>query len=308
MSEIPKYNSIKAVGHKSVGARLFKGPVLIQEKLDGSQLSIRMINGKFEARSRGKMLDMDNPDKNFALAVSQLKDLPLTKGWTYRGECLARPKHNILAYERTPKLNFILFDIDLGMGVFARIEQVKEEAARLGLEVAPSFFYGEVSDLESLNSYLEMSSCLGGTKVEGIVIKNYAERDQHGSVLMGKLVGDSFWEKQKVKPAKKFQTLDTKISVIAEQYATEARWRKAVQHLKDDGKLRGEPCDIGPLVQELKDDLWQEYGDELTEQVLKLVKPIIYERIILGFPQWYKKQLAASAFDDKTENTPDQGA
>lgn len=46
------YPKIFAIGHKAV-QELFDGPVLVEEKIDGSQFSFGVIDGKIEMRSRG---------------------------------------------------------------------------------------------------------------------------------------------------------------------------------------------------------------------------------------------------------------
>ena len=40
---------------------------------------------------------------------------------------------------------------------------------------------------------------------------------------------------------------------LAEGLRTEARWRKAVQHLREEGRLERSPKDIGALLVELQE-------------------------------------------------------
>ena len=106
------YPSIFALGHRAL-ADLLLDPVIVEEKVDGSQFSF----GLFErvavcdephetvllCRSKGAQLNLVAPEKMFIRAVDVVKELPLHTGWTYRAEYLAKPKHNALAYDRVPE-------------------------------------------------------------------------------------------------------------------------------------------------------------------------------------------------------------
>lgn len=48
---------------------------------------------------------------------------------------------------------------------------------------------------------------------------------------------------------------------------TEARWSKAVSHLKDRDALLQEPKDIGPLMKEVKQDILVEESDFIKEKL-----------------------------------------
>ena len=99
------YSSPLQLGHREA-ARLFDGVVVVEEKVDGSQFSFgRFWEGNdlnLRCRSKGATLNVNAPDKMFARAVETAQELALTPGWTYRAEYLAKPKHNALAYDRTP--------------------------------------------------------------------------------------------------------------------------------------------------------------------------------------------------------------
>jgi len=122
---ISSYPSIYALGHKAV-ALLFEGNVTVQEKVDGSQISFGryptliekgvVMESTLKIRSKGAEILIEAPDKMFSLAVAEIKAIAeaLVPGWTYRGEYLAKPKHNTLVYDRVPRKHIILFDIDCG--------------------------------------------------------------------------------------------------------------------------------------------------------------------------------------------------
>lgn len=98
------FPKILHLGHKQI-KDIFDGEVEITEKVDGSQLGFGKINGELFVRSKGKEQDLDNPDKMFEGAVKFVKTIAdkLPDNIVLYGEWLNKPKHNVLAYDRTPK-------------------------------------------------------------------------------------------------------------------------------------------------------------------------------------------------------------
>ena len=100
--DIHSYPSIYNIGHRAL-EELFQGDVTVEEKVDGSQFSFKLTTGTgvdefvLTCRSKGKDQSPGQTDKMFERAVESVKDLDLVLGWTYRGEFLAKPKHNALA-------------------------------------------------------------------------------------------------------------------------------------------------------------------------------------------------------------------
>src|SRR5262249_8091488 len=105
------YPSAKALGHAMV-RELLLDPGIVEEKIDGRQFSWGVLGGEFKCRSKGAVLNLFAPEKMFVAAIEVVKSLPLKDGWTYRAEYLARPKHNVLAYDRIPEKHLIIFDIN----------------------------------------------------------------------------------------------------------------------------------------------------------------------------------------------------
>jgi len=290
------YSTIYAIGHKAI-LELLSGPVVVEEKIDGSQLSfckkssIGIRDGELQCRSRKQQMVMDAPEKMFKSAVEVIKTLDLTPEWVYRGEFLSKPKHNTLCYDRIPNNHIILFDIMVGEQTFLDPEAKLEEATRLGLECVPLFAKGIVT-LDELKGFLERESVLGGVQVEGVVVKNYAQFAPDKKVAMGKLVSADFQEVhqkawRKDNPSKKDFVLE-----IIESLRTEARWQKAVQHLTEAGKLEGSPRDIGLLIKEVPSDILIEEEERLKELLFTHFWSDIRRGVTRGLPEWYKRQLA----------------
>lgn len=299
MSSWHSYPKIYNIGHKAIEA-LFEGPVVVEEKIDGSQFSFGVHDGELKTRSRGRNFHPDAADKMFQRGVETAKALAplLREGWTYRGEYLNKPKHNVLKYDRVPARNFILFDVEIGDSKFLSQEAKAEEASRLGLECVPSFYVGVVENFQQLRELMDRESCLGGPKMEGIVVKNYNRFALDGHPLMGKFVSEKFKEIHKKEWGKANPSSGDILAELAMRYKTEARWQKAVQHLAEAGELTESPKDIGALIKELKRDFEAECVDDCKEILYKWAAGKVKQSLTRGFPEWYKEQLAKKAFSE----------
>ena len=296
------YPKVYNLGHPAI-RDLFDGPVVVQEKVDGSQFSFGVVNGELHARSKGATLLLDDPNQLFRgaldTAIRLFESGKLTEGWTYRGEALFRPKHNTLEYGRAPEGNVILFDIDTGLE--DRVEnpdQLAAYAAGLGLEIVPTMHFGEVEDHEAFLAFMERESCLGGCKIEGVVFKNYARFGRDGKMLMGKHVSEAFKEKHGQDWKKRHPSRSDVVELLKADYRHEGRWQKAVQHLAEAGELEGTPRDIGKLMRAIPEDVKAECADEIKEALFKHFWPQISRGITAGVPQWYKDRLAAAQFEE----------
>ena len=301
MSErLHSYSQIIALGHKALPPDFMDGVVLVEEKIDGSQFSFGVaLDGELRCRSKGQEIHVDEPEGMFKLGVETVRTLApsLTPGWVYRGEYLQKPKHNAIAYSRVPERNVILFDIDRSGGQdYLPYEEKCAEAARLGLELVPKFFQGRIESLDDLKAMLDRESCLGGTTPEGFVLKRYDLFGVDKKVVMAKYVTEAFKEVHASEWKKANPTrLDVMQEIIA-SLRTPARWQKAVIHLRERGTLEGSPKDIGALLREVPDDILKECEGEIRDRLFAYAWPHIRRGVTAGFPQWYKDQLAETAF------------
>ena len=303
---INSYATVYAIGHKAIEG-LFSGPVVVEEKVDGSQFSLGVVEGELLCRSKGKQLILDEPEKMFTKAVRTARDLApvLVPGWVYRCEFLGSPKHNTLCYARTPAKNLILYDVATDLESYASPDVKREEARRIGLECVPCFFEGVVANMAMLNDLLATDSCLGGTKIEGVVVKNYALFTAEKKVAMGKYVSEAFKETHIVDWKGRNPTATDVVQRLIKQYRTDARWNKAIQHLKEAGRLEGSPRDIGMLMREVPLDILKEEEEAIKTALMRHFWPHIMRGATAGLPEWYKQQLAESAFaEPPKEVTP----
>lgn len=291
---VASYSDIFTMGHKAL-TDLFDGDVVVEEKVDGSQISFGVIDGQLLMRSKGKQLVIDAPEKMFQKAVDAVKALKLPEGLMFRGEYFQSPKHNTLAYARVPASHIIIFDIDRGNQDYMTHFEKSFVAKSLGLETVPLLFQGRIESVEQIKALMPKESCLGGAEPEGIVIKNYSRFSADKKILMGKYVRPDFKEQNGVEWKKSNPNSGDIIKNLVDTYRNEARWAKAVQHLRDAGQLQQEPRDIALLMKEVESDIQKECADEIKGKLWAWAWHQIARGSKAGLPEWYKNQLLEGA-------------
>lgn len=301
MNSWHSYPSIYNLGHRYVES-LLTVPVNVEEKVDGSQFSFGVTkDGEIKIRSKGAQMYIEAPERMFSAAADSVRSLAdrLHRGWTYRGEFLAKPKHNTLCYSRVPRLHIILFDICTGEESYLSYEDKAAEAKRLGMECVPLLFHGAPT-LETIRTLLQSESVLGGQLIEGVVIKPaaYDLFGQDKKVLMGKFVSEAFKEVHSGSWRESNPTKTDVIERLAEQYATPARWNKAVMHLRERGQITDSPKDIGTLLREVVLDIEGDSTEEIKQKLYDFAWPQVRRMVTRGLPEWYKEQLLKRQFED----------
>jgi hypothetical protein len=299
---IPSYPSPQQVGHRNV-RNIFDGHVVVQEKVDGSQIAFCVDDqGDLRVRSRGGPINVVAPDKMFGPAVAHLLSVKekIPKGVIFRGECVTRPRHNVLAYDRVPTGYIALFDVQYDDGRYADSLDIATWADVLGLEAVPVIYEGTISSPEALRGFLDRTSFLGGAKIEGVVVKNYAlvGSQEH---FAAKFVSEEFKEihidKMGTGGEKRPKEPDLPIDQrIINAFKTTARWQKARQHLREEGRLTDTPKDIGAILKEVQTDIIVECGDEIKELLWQEFQKKILAGCVDGLALWYKDVLLKESF------------
>ena len=316
------FPKIWALGHRHTH-NIFRGPCEITEKVDGSQFAFGRINGEIVMRSKGREIpDIECDDKLFKPAVDHVRMFRhlVPDNTMFYTETLCRPRHNVLRYDRTPDGYMALFGVlnVEGEKFVTDYNNLSHWASVMEIEAVPVLFYGQLivpvegdatnddrKGAEVAIKLLEKESFLGGTKVEGIVIKNYAHDfliggQQYVPIQMAKYVSEVF-KKQHDKNAYGNKARKQSIDEFIKSFRTEARFQNAVQHLREDGKLLGEPKDIGSLIPEINRDFDEEelcgFIDHITDKVVGDYVKQVRRTIISGFPEWYKKHLATGGIN-----------
>lgn len=295
------YPKIYNVGHAAL-AGYFDHPVIVEEKVDGSQFSFGLIDGVLRARSKGQELVLDAPEKMFSLAIGQIREIQhdLHPGWTYRAEYLQKPHHNGLAYERTPARNLIVFDVNTEEECYLPYDEKAEEARRLGMEVVPKVFEGIITDAEHFRALLETVSILGGQKIEGVVCKHYKLFGPDKKALLAKFVSEEFKEVQARVWTRENPTVGDIVEQLGQTYRAEARWNKAIQRMREDGTLANSPTDIGSLMKLVQKDIQEECRQEIEAALFAFAWKQISRKAVAGLPEWYKQRLIESQFAKET--------
>jgi len=283
-------------------ADIKKGTVIIEEKIDGSLFRMHFGPEGMQFGSKNVIWEDDKKvDGGFIIAVENMKELfggatispfPIT----IYGEFLRSNKHNTLSYDRAPTHNVIVFDIRAN-SKFLQYEEKKKFCDEYGLEVVPMLAEasGDQVTLETIKTLLDNTmSVLGKEKIEGVVIKNYGQFHKSGYLegqpIFVKFVREEFKERNRAE----WGTTGRKdiLGQIIDEFGTEARWVKAVQHLNDESKLQHEPRDIALLIPEIQRDLKEEEGENIKEALFKHFWKEVSNGVIKGFPIWYKERLA----------------
>ena len=176
---------------------------------------------------------------------------------------MSKPKHNTLSYSRVPELNLILYDVVIGVETYLMPDAKLQAAKDIGLECVPILYCGVLDNFNMFNDLLQTVSILGGTTIEGLVAKNYLLFTLEKKVAMGKYVSEAFKEVHSAEWRKSNPTGRDIEQQLIDKYRTEARWYKAVQHLKEQGALEGSPRDIGNLIKAVPEDILKECEDEI---------------------------------------------
>jgi hypothetical protein len=311
---IPKIHSFPKIFH--IGERfienLFRGEVEITEKIDGSQFDFGMdTNREIVCRSKGEDLTYKDTPAMFTLAIEQLKRMTpvieeLEQEIYFYAEFLSKPSHNVLKYKKVPKNNLYLFGVQIGQIFVSDLNTICKYADLLEIERPNLIFKGEIKEVKDLETLLDNNSILGNEKIEGIVVKNYNEPSVIGNMIiplsMGKYVREDFKERHATEWNTHF-TSKGRLTTLIDSYKSEARWQKAVQHLREKNQLENSPKDIGKLMIEIKKDLLEEETENIKNELFKVYQNDIERTATRRFPEWYKEQLLKSAIDNTSEKS-----
>lgn len=301
---IPGWPKIFALGSQPTHG-IFEGPVEITEKVDGSQFNFGVVGGELIMRSKGAGVHLNDGNKMFAkaaaMATERFEKGLLPEGFIFHGEYLQAPRHNTLAYDRTPKNHFALYGVTnkSAQKVVASYSALQEWAGLIDVDVVPLLFEGTAVQ-ENFSEWIvgltDRTSYLGGARVEGVVIKRYEPILIGGQLLpltQAKYVTEAFKEKHGVEWK---ATNKGPLEKIADSLAARPRWEKAIQRAREAGTLDGSPKDIGPLLKSINQDMVEEEKEEIKELLWSLFWKDINRMAVRGFPEFYKQKLVSDSF------------
>jgi hypothetical protein len=249
---------------------------------------------------------MFRPAVKYLLSIEEvLNEIILPDTYCY-AEILEHPKHNVLKYDKVPTNHIVLFDASF-QGKWLSREQLKYMADSLGIDLIPELYKGEIerkrietgaggyksSATDFLKRIIETTqSYLGGTLVEGVVIKNYNQHIMVGGFIFPvftKYVREEFKEKHDAEW--KIKRPKDSLEDYVKGFQSEARWQKAIIHLREKGLLENQPKDIGLLINTVLQDVMEEEQEDIKKFLYNKFKGEIMRHAVRGLPEWYKQKL-----------------
>lgn len=294
------FPKIFALGNHMV-ADIFDDEVEITEKIDGSQIGWRWIGDNFVVRSHGReiyneAIGLTCDDPMFIKAVDHLVSVKQTipRGIMFYGECLCKPRQSTLTYNQTP-LNYIaLFGAQFDDESWTSWVNLRYFAALMHIDIAPLLVARGKTNAQQALELLDMESFLGGQKIEGIVVKSFKPWMPFGTIeyiKSAKIVSERFKETHREHWGYS-NTSQGGLESLKQSIRTEARWRKAIQHLREDGEFTDDLRSIGPAIKRINVDIEEEEKEDLKEALWNLYRKDLLRAATNGFAEWYKLQLA----------------
>jgi len=283
-----KFPKVKSIGHRNNSGMLKEGEIIIKEKLDGAnfRFTVNKVDGEYKLffGSRNVVYKIgdepdyeENVDSRFKAAIKHVRDNVdpervadvFGTQYTFFGENMV--KHSLeYDWDNTPQ--FIGFDIyNHDTEEYLSTESAYSFFNSLGLETAPIIarMDSENFDPEEFDPAQESEYRDGAG--EGVVIINtdMEENDRSGFSTRAKMVTEEFEEKHD-------QTSDSNHqdqqpdghTKIANKYATDARIKKHVHKMRDEGYELGmhlmNPDGGDGLFMRVVDDIMEEEYEEIA--------------------------------------------
>lgn len=293
------YGKIYSILEPAMWSQFASRVVDIEEKVDGSQLSVHVSRaGELTVCSRKRNIPPDSPGM-FLRAMDTINDLKhkLTPDMIYVFEYLTKRKHNVISYTRIPTGGLVLFDYSGGMSSGCCRETVEKEAEAIGVDCVPLLYSGPMLPMDELKSLLDQESHLGGHNIEGLVIKDrFDTNHKDKKMLKAKLVSDEFKERMSAGSTDKLtkKTADDVIALLSSSLKAEARYEKAVQKVKEADGLTESMRDVGSCMKALGEDLREEHMDAIKQELFLAFWPRVQKEANADFARWYAARLESS--------------
>ena len=242
--------------------------VIMTEKLDGSCLRVKFVDGEIRIGSRREILDR-NPGSVWATVYAYIKETmtgSLNPDYTYFGEFI---RIHRIQYDLKKVPLFLGFDIlDDSIGEYLDHDVMTAEYSRIGLPTVPVLYDGVIGSLPEI-TFPKKSLVDPGVDMEGVVMKNYSRKNRDGSIQRMKIVDPRYAEK---KIPKKPTTHDNESTIlICDTFITEARIEKKLEMLRDEDHT----IDMS-LMKHLPMEVME---DMLTEEILTIFRDRQYKGI-----------------------------
>lgn len=286
--EFKKYRKVYRLGHEE-NKEILSRPndeIVVQEKIDGGNFRIYILEGKVIFGSRTQELNEDNVNitsfkrcMDFVKDKLKDKDLSQYKGYIIYGECCIKRTINYDWDKMPPFLGFDIYDGEK----YVEFEKVQNIFSELELPMVPLIGKFRSKDIPSpiTDDFVPISKyCLASardTKAEGIMLKNYSKQ------IFAKYVRDAFKEKnaEVFGGTPKYNKVDdTNNAEFIFKYCTNPRIEKLILKKMDEGK-RLDMRLMGELIRDTYIDIIEEEWREILtsnwkidfKKVRKLITP-----------------------------------
>lgn len=269
MAEYKTYPKIHRLGKEEVEDILLT-PFLVQEKIDGANISIFQLDGKLRCGTRTRMLPEDESFNGFNDAVQTHGGFAI---WFSRNpECILfgewLVKHTI-TYPDDAYRKIYLFDIfDTRTGEFWAQEDVEAEAEFLDLEYPQMFTTNGpvLLTLEQIKEFVGKSFIAANG--EGVVIKNPNFKNKFGDAVYAKVVHEKFKESNAIVFGGNNKHSDAYNEMyIVNKYCTLGRVQKIMQKLQSVTDKRLDMEHTSQIAGTC-------YHDMVTEEIWDMIKKI----------------------------------
>ena len=273
-----KEDGTDAIRPENTGAFEPGDIIQITTKIDGANASIAWdeTTGKLEAFSRTNLLDEPGSLRGFydyvKTEIEPKTDWSAYKDFVFFGEWCV--KHSV-AYNPEWYNKWRVYDIWCkSAGRYVSQERVKAICRQLGLEYIEELYYGPFVSWDHCRSFIGKSTAYGPEQ-EGVVVKNQDKLASEGRTAPAyiKIVSERFKESHKVKakrePSPEEAAAKERGTTLAASVATEARVRKIILKLVDEGILPAElgPKDMGAVMKHLAKRVFDDVLKEEPETV-----------------------------------------
>lgn len=266
MSEYKKYPKIHRLGKEETDG-ILESTVIIQEKIDGANISIFEHEGKVRCGTRTRMLPEDESFNGFQEAVKANLNLVMyfsrNPDYILYGEWLV--KHTI-TYPDEAYRKIYLFDIyDKTNDIWLPQEEVKAEAEFLGLEYPYIFSTGKF-EAEAIQEFVGKSAIAPAG--EGVVIKHEGFVNKFGDHVYAKLVHQKFKESNAIVFGGNNKHSETYWEMyVVNKYCTVARVQKVIQKLQSESERRLDMEQTSQVAGTCYHDLITEESWEIAKKV-----------------------------------------
>lgn len=243
---------------------------VVQEKIDGANISIFELDGKVRCGTRTRMLPEDESFNGFQEAVQANLQLAMffsrEPNKILYGEWLV--KHTI-TYNEEAYRKIYLFDIyDTETDTWLSQTEVKEWAEFLGLEYPHVFTIGKLTP-EQIDEFVGKSMIAPAG--EGVVLKAENFVNKYGDHVYAKVVHQKFKESNAIVFGGNNKHSETYWEMyVVNKYCTTARVRKIMQKLQSETEKRLDMEHTSQVAGTCYHDLITEEIWEITKKVPKL--------------------------------------